>query len=396
MKIGLVVSDDLDYGLDLAPTLAEAGVSVTLYLSQTNLALYLGQPASASSPDQLVAALYQKGLLPQNIPVRLFRFPRMRDPRSLAAALHLRRRIEADNPDVVHLLVGPGELWMAVLSCLMRRRRPIVSTMIVPEPNLGDRLPVSILRMIARLLVLGSEVVIVNGREQVELVRKLYAARRVVHVPLVPRISAAKWADRDRDRDEEPGTVLFTGKAQPRKGLEYLVRAQPFVTRRVPDAKFLLAAHGDDLARCRAFIADETKFEIHDGFLTSAELAEYFQRASLVALPYLSASTSGLLTTAYVFGKPVVATRVGALPEYVPEEATGLLVPPADAESLAEAIVRLLTDDELRQRMGSNAREWVRLEQKKVAGQTIGVYETARTGFRTSQKIPAALTIRQE
>ena len=51
---------------------------------------------------------------------------------------------------------------------------------------------------------------------------------------------------------------------------------------------------------------------------------------------------------AYVFGKPVVVTRVGSLPEYVQDGVTGLLVPPADVEQLTEAIVRLLTDEGLR------------------------------------------------
>ncbi len=111
-------------------------------------------------------------------------------------------------------------------------------------------------------------------------------------------------------------------------------------------------------------------------------MAAYFQKASLVALPYLSASTSGLLTTAYVFGKPVVATRVGALPEYVQEGETGLLVPPADAQRLAEAIVRLLTDDALRAQMSGNARAWVRREQERVVAMTILAYETAETNFK--------------
>ncbi len=380
MKIALVVSDDLDYGLDLAPTLVDAGAEVTLFLSQKNLALYLGQSPSASSPDLLAAALYEKGLLPRSVRARLFQFPRVRDPRSFGAALRLRRAIYDDHPDIVHLLMGPGELWIAILACLIRRL-PVASTMIIPQPNLGEQLPSRVLWMIAKLLTLGSDLVIVNGREQVEVVRRLYAVppQKVAYVPLVPRLSAAKWLD--CQGKEESGTALFPGKAQPRKGLEYLVRSQPLVTERVPHAKFLLAAHGEDLERCRALIADESRFEVHAGFQTSAEMAGYFQKSSIVVLPYLSASTSGMLTTAYVFGKPVVTTRVGALPEYVEEGETGLLVPPADERALAEAIIRLLTDDELRHRMGGNAKAWVEREQKRVAEATLKACEMARMNF---------------
>ena len=56
-------------------------------------------------------------------------------------------------------------------------------------------------------------------------------------------------------------------------------------------------------------IQDATRFEIHDGFIPSDAVCQLFQRASLVVLPYISASTSGILMTAYVFGKPVVTTR---------------------------------------------------------------------------------------
>ena len=56
---------------------------------------------------------------------------------------------------------------------------------------------------------------------------------------------------------------------------------------------------------------------------------------------------------------------------------TGLLVPPADVERLADAICCLLSDDGLRHRMGENAARWVDEEQTKVAMQSLAVYEKA-------------------
>jgi len=177
---------------------------------------------------------------------------------------------------------------------------------------------------------------------------------------------------------EEPGTILFLGRIRSNKGLEYLVRAQPIITRHVPHARIVIAGRGEDeLERCRQMIQDGTRFEIHHGWIPGDVVTELFQRASLVVLPYTSASTSGILMTAYVFGKPVVATRVGSLPEYVEDGVTGLLVPPADVEQLADAIVQLLSDDALRHRMGENATRWVDEEQKKIAEQSLRAYEKA-------------------
>ena len=164
---------------------------------------------------------------------------------------------------------------------------------------------------IQRLLARGSDVVVVNGAAQVELVRELYhvPANRAVYVPLSPPFSATKWAT--RKTAEEHGTVLFFGEAYPRKGLQYLIQAQPAITERVPHARILIASRGREVERCRQMIQDCSKFVINEGFVSGHEMAALFQQASLVVLPYLSASTSGILMMAFVFGKPVVATRAG-------------------------------------------------------------------------------------
>ena len=59
-------------------------------------------------------------------------------------------------------------------------------------------------------------------------------------------------------------------------------------------------------------------------------------------------------------GRPIVATRVGAIPRLIPDESIGLLVPPGDAAELARAIARLLASPDLRQKMGASGQAWVR------------------------------------
>jgi glycosyltransferase involved in cell wall biosynthesis len=83
--------------------------------------------------------------------------------------------------------------------------------------------------------------------------------------------------------------------------------------------------------------------------------------------------------TAYIFSRPVVVTRVGSLAEYVQDGVTGVLVPPADVEQLAGAIVRLLSDDALRHHMGQNAACWVNgeLSWRNIAVRTLRAYEKA-------------------
>lgn len=370
MHVGLINKCNIETALDRANALNEAGISVTLYLFHAATARHVGDP------DQPVKRLYELELLPPECKVRLFMFPRMRDPRSFAVARRLGQAMRDDGVDVAHIMMGSGELWLAVLASLLRDI-PVASTMIVPKPNVGDSFPAFVALAINKLLVYGSDAIIVNGAEQVALAKKLYhiPSTRIVHVPLGARTTAVKWSK--RRNSEEPGTVLFFGSAHPHKGLDYLVQAMPIITRQVPDARIVISIQGEFLDHCRRMVPVSSRFEVHEGFVTGDVAAGFFERACLVALPYVSASTSGVLMDALTFGKPVVASSVGCLPEYVKDGVTGLLVPPSDVGKLAEAIVRLLSNNALRQRMGKNAKRWVHKEKKKITIQLISAYEKA-------------------
>jgi glycosyltransferase involved in cell wall biosynthesis len=249
--------------------------------------------------------------------------------------------------------------------------------MIVPKPNVGEKIPPLLSKLINKFLAYGSDMIIVNGEDQVKYVQKNYgvSSDRIAFVPLNARTAAIK---RPVQRNlEVPNTILFFGAARPHKGLEYLVRAQPIISRHVPSAQILISTRGEELQRCRQMIEDDSKFEIIEGYVSGEEMAALFRKASLVVLPYLSASTSGVLMMAYSFGKPVVATRVGCLPEYVMNNKTGILVDPADVTQLAEAVIRLISDDALRHRMGDNARQWVEEKNTEIASQTIDAYKKA-------------------
>ncbi|RPI48613.1 MAG: glycosyltransferase, partial [Chloroflexi bacterium] len=135
-----------------------------------------------------------------------------------------------------------------------------------------------------------------------------------------------------------------------------------------------------DLERCLDLIEQPERFEVHRGFVPGDQMPTFYQRASVVALPYISAGPSGVLLDAYGFGKPVVASEVGGLPEYVQDGTTGILVPPADERELAAGIIHLLSDDELRHRMGDNAKRWIAELKQSIAARWLDVYEQAQGG----------------
>ena len=95
--------------------------------------------------------------------------------------------------------------------------------------------------------------------------------------------------------------------------------------------------------------------EVRNRYIPDRELSRLMQRASFVVVPYTSASQSGVVATAYAFGKPVISTSVGGLREMVVPGRTGLLVPGNDAISLARAMEILATKPQRLARLGRSA-----------------------------------------
>jgi glycosyltransferase involved in cell wall biosynthesis len=187
--------------------------------------------------------------------------------------------------------------------------------------------------------------------------------------------------------------VLFFGRIWQYKGLEYLIRAQPLLTERVPEAKIVIAGHGESFARYRAAMVDPERFEVHNEFIPDEKIARLFRRASLIVLPYIEATQSGVVPLAYNFAKPVVATTVGGLPSQVDDGRTGYLVPPRDSQALADKIALLLQDTQLRHRLGANGRakltnEW---SADVVSRQTVAAYRKALAEAMPDTKRQASL-----
>lgn len=154
---------------------------------------------------------------------------------------------------------------------------------------------------------------------------------------------------------EEPGTLLYYGIILPYKGLEFLLEAFRIIKKEIPDLKLIVAGRGT--LYFERSLLDQEGIELINRTISEEELANLNMRASIVVCPYTSASQSGIPVTSFVFNKPVLATRVDGITEYVIHEETGILVPPGDSKSLADGIRRLVNDDSLRNRIIDNIKQ---------------------------------------
>ncbi len=161
--------------------------------------------------------------------------------------------------------------------------------------------------------------------------------------------------------------ILFTGRLIERKGLEYLLRAVPHILthRRV---EVVITGDGDQRTGLESLTQalGLSKVVRFLGFVSKEQLAQEYAACDVWVNPAIHdrrGDTEGLgvgSIEAYAYGKPVVASAVGGIPDTVVHERTGLLVPEKNEQALAEAILRVIHYPAWGARLGEQGREFAR------------------------------------
>ena len=136
--------------------------------------------------------------------------------------------------------------------------------------------------------------------------------------------------------------LLFFGYVRKYKGLDILIKAMPSVISSNPDVKLLIVGEFYDDPSSYQNLIKELKLDnivkVLNRFVKNEEVGLYYGMSDLVILPYRSATQSAVLNVSYSFLKPVVATKVGGLKEFVDDGETGFLVDPESVIALANGI----------------------------------------------------------
>lgn len=141
---------------------------------------------------------------------------------------------------------------------------------------------------------------------------------------------------------QDDKVLLFFGFVREYKGLKYLLEAMPELIKRFENITLLII--GDFDGDKDIYVEQINKLKINqrvvikDGYIPDKEVEPYFSACDLVMLPYVSATQSGIAQIAYGFSKPVIATRVGGLPDAVRDDETGYLIEPQNPEQIVIAV----------------------------------------------------------
>ncbi|WP_409192481.1 glycosyltransferase family 4 protein [Bradyrhizobium sp. RDM4] len=212
----------------------------------------------------------------------------------------------------------------------------------------------SILKKEVDLMFLRSKKIIVLGSywKQVVSDRLPDCSEKIVIVP-----NATRTPDfRDQDIKKRAANILFLGRLGPRKGVPELVRALANLGSK-SGWRATLAGDGavsDTRAAVeRAGLGDRVSVP---GWVGPAQVEALLRAANILVLPSFSENLPMSVIEGLAHGVPIVCTPVGALPDLIEDEKTGLIVEPGDVEGLASALARIIDDPGLMQRLGENGR----------------------------------------
>jgi glycosyltransferase involved in cell wall biosynthesis len=258
----------------------------------------------------------------------------------------------------------------ALLLSLFRKAVPLVIrlhgeryTFTKHTPGLRVTLDVRISRALQRFALRRAVLLVSPSRAHAqEIARELHSDHTSSRV--IPNcIDLEELPSSEVSREQN--LVLFVGRLERVKGVSLLLEAARMVVQECPNTRFVLAGASHPTMPAEEIDAIIRSYSLEEhferlNFVPRQKLISLYQRAAICVVPSHYESFGLVALEAMACGLPVVATRVGGLPEVVKDKVTGLLVPPNAPAALAKAICELLTDPSKRTSMGKAGYERAR------------------------------------
>jgi glycosyltransferase involved in cell wall biosynthesis len=303
---------------------------------------------------------------------------------ALRLAPQLARSTDGDEYQIVHVHLANETIGHGLAYALARKmglRPRLVLSVYAPR---AYALPRSLAEVVTKFCCHSGDLLFCLSESSKRDISRAYhvpTSKLAVTYAGVDSSFTAQASQRDRS-DNDPFSLLFCGRLNgphEQKGVDVLLKSLPQVLSHHKVVLDIIGT-GPRLFQYQALaerlgVSQQVRFL---GFVEHQEMPRHYQQADLFVLPSRRESFGLVLAEAMACGLPVVATTAGAIPEVVEDGVTGILVPPDDAEALADAVVSLLSDRPRMQAMGAAGAKRVRerFTWDKVAQRVVGGYDS--------------------
>ena len=263
------------------------------------------------------------------------------DSVSLVSWFETSRKVIAFRPDLV-ILPWFVVYWAPMYLYLLHTFRRYSIKVVIPCINVFEHEDNDFKRFLSKLVLGGVDSLIVHSEQERDEILAFHpkASVRKHLLPLFgydpPTPAACNGGLK----------LLFFGCVRPYKGLDTLLEAIGILKDRDISLKIAGEFWYDKEIYLKLIgeLGIGGKVEIIDQYIPNDQLSSFFSWADLVVLPYKKTKTSGIIATAYAFGKPVLVTDVGGFHEVIKDGRTGKIVPPDDPQSFADGILWFLNN----------------------------------------------------
>lgn len=251
----------------------------------------------------------------------------------------IKKFIKLQNPDVIHY---NNTINLGIFACLLNKYKKVI-TVHDPIPHIGDKTFINNFIRKLNFLFIKKYIILNQNQKQafVDLIKCKYSA--VYSSQLGVYSYYSKTAPIKKiDTKSEQLTILFFGRLTPYKGIDVLLNAFVEVRKKLNNAQLIIAGSGSFDFN----LFDTTNVTLINRYVAANELFNLINNCSFVVCPYIEATQSGVIMTAFSMCKPVIATKVGGLSEMILHNQTGLLVEPNNKNELANAMIDLCINTE--------------------------------------------------
>jgi glycosyltransferase involved in cell wall biosynthesis len=350
--------------LHLAQAARDAGYEVTI----------------ATLPGEYVERIKAEGFIFHPLKLQRLHATPWSELKTIADIVSLHRRVR---PDIIHQVTLRVVLYGSIAAKITRI--PTVNAItglgyLFIANGLKERMMRSILSLIFRFFLKGRNVTIFQNEDDrgIFLQRKIVSKNQTV---LIPGAGVNTQIFAPTPEPESVMTILLTARMLRDKGIIELVEASRILKQRGNIFRVVLAGMldpGNPTAITEAVINEWQTEGLVEWIGHQSNIAQRLAECHIVCLPSYREGLPLSLIEAAAAGRPIVTTNVPGCREIVEDGWNGLLVPAKDADSLAEALQKLMQDAQLRKQFGLHGRQLVleKFTQEKIIHQTMKVYQS--------------------